>query len=142
MFLTSGRRYGKWILVVVLLLLFDVGLWKKIQQKSVHQTPGNGKTVEVLLNTKNDSSEISTPSTDALQQPVKTVSDEYPYDIAEDRKSFDPSVIDITFLIWENTHLLEETVRSVLTVRVGTSILNFRQIRIFPDLLRRRPGLQ
>jgi len=96
LFLTSGRRYGKWILVVVLLLLFDVGLWKKIRQKSVHQTPGNGKTVEVLLNTKNDSSEISTPSTDALQQPVKTVSDEYPYDIAEDRKSFDPSVIDIT----------------------------------------------
>lgn len=99
--------------------------WKKIAQRSIHQIPVDGASADTDSDTADQSGgqkanvpagnleqppatgnspEVQaepstagpTSSSAVAQQPVTAVSDEYPYYIAEDRKSFDSTAIDIT----------------------------------------------
>lgn len=120
------RKYAVRIALAVTVLLLFVIPWKKAAQKSMHQTGDNRKTAAMSENAADtgrgtnpaalpgdgqsqqasagnrpivpaeESANPSSSSDKATEQPEVIVSDEYPYNISEDREKFNPAAIDIT----------------------------------------------
>lgn len=120
------QKYVRWIILGVVAFLICVVPWKKVAQKSSHQTPNNNEETTVKVPVAENRSNIdqnvvadsmnnqsatsedlpeeqenipissSLPSSDAENQPITVVSDEYPYNIDEDRKIADLTTVDIS----------------------------------------------